>query len=189
MNRLIRLLSNNKLDLTLRLFVIVNMYRYAHAKIVGTQFPYSDISMSKKVNELSGFDLAWIFFGHSYAYTYCIAVLQIIGALLLVFNRTKLIGALLLFPVLFNIIMVDVFYKIPHGALAVAITLLLCLIILIFNSRNVLINLILDSKELFQKPLVIRREIINIGIIALLYEGLWILQMFINLVLNNTLQR
>lgn len=65
--------------------------------------PYGDFSPS---------ELFWTFFSHSYLFSCIIAGIQILGAMLLLFGRTRLVGVLILLPVLANILLMDIFYRI-----------------------------------------------------------------------------
>lgn len=55
--------------------------------------------------------LTWSYFGRSYPMIVSIAIFQIAGAYLLLFRRTRLIGIFILLPVLLNILLIDIFYK------------------------------------------------------------------------------
>jgi hypothetical protein len=57
-------------------------------------------------------DLFWTFFSHSYLFGCIIAGIQIAGAILLLFRRTRLVGVFVLLPVLANILLMDIFYQI-----------------------------------------------------------------------------
>lgn len=72
--------------------------------------------------EVGGFDLAWTFFGYSFGYIVFIGGSQLLGSLLLLFERTKILGAAILVPILLNIIIVDYFYEISTGAMMSAIS-------------------------------------------------------------------
>ena len=89
----------------------------------------------------------------SYSYICVIAVLQIIGGILLLFNKTKLIGAMILFPILFNVVLIDLFYKVCNGATAMAINLLLCLSILLYNQRSIFSKLLLPTDKSYYTEL------------------------------------
>jgi hypothetical protein len=65
--------------------------------------PYSSFSPA---------DLFWYFFSHSYLFGCIIAGFQIVGAMLLLFSRTRLVGVFVLLPVLANILLMDIFYQI-----------------------------------------------------------------------------
>ena len=72
-------------------------------------------------SSFSGEDLTWAYFGHSYPYRCVIGALQIGGALLLLFHRTRLLGVFTLLPVMVNILLVDYFYQLPVGVFVQAL--------------------------------------------------------------------
>lgn len=82
-------------------------------------------------SSFSGEDLTWAYFGHSYPYRCVIGALQIGGALLLLFHRTRLLGVLTLLPVLVNIVLIDYFYQLPVGVLWQALIHLTALLYLL----------------------------------------------------------
>jgi len=65
----------------------------------------------------------WAYFQSSYPYLVTIGLAQIVCSLLLFSGKTRLLGLIMLIPVLLNIIMIDVFYQIGTGALLHAIIL------------------------------------------------------------------
>jgi hypothetical protein len=79
-----------------------------------------------------GETLTWAFFGRSFPFFCLIGVLQIAGACLLMFRRTRLFGAIVLLPVILNIVLLNIFYGFEAGDTVHAIVLLtglLCLIL------------------------------------------------------------
>jgi hypothetical protein len=60
-------------------------------------------------------ELFWSFYSYSYLFGCLIASFQIIGAMLLLFQRTRLVGVFILLPVLANILMMDIFYQIGNS--------------------------------------------------------------------------
>lgn len=54
--------------------------------------------------------LMWAFYGHSRAMVITIGCLEISGSLLLLFRRTRLLGAIVLLPLLLNIVLLDYLY-------------------------------------------------------------------------------
>src|SRR6185312_3237754 len=89
---------------------------YGFAKINGSQFTILDSELDKPMGHVSGFWLTWYFFGFSTFYGNFLALAQITGALLLTFRRTVLLGACLLAPILTNIVIIDIAYRIDPGA-------------------------------------------------------------------------
>lgn len=100
----------------IRYWLALEITGYGFGKLFHLQFGESFTRNDSLVSQLSGFALTWNYFGYSYAMTCAIAFVQIGGAILLLFRRTTLLGAILLFPVMLNIVLIDVFYSIPAGA-------------------------------------------------------------------------
>lgn len=128
------------LELSARIYAFSMLMAYGTGKIAGGQF-YRNGALPDEVAKLTleesgGFDLAWTFFGYSEGYIWFIGGTQIIGALLLLFNRTKLIGVAILIPVLVNIIAVDYFFQISTGALLSAISYLTAMLLVVFVNRD-----------------------------------------------------
>ena len=104
---------------------------YGFAKLNGSQFTVLDSEISKPMGDVSGFWLTWYYFGYSKVYGTVIALTQIGGAILITIPQTALAGALLLLPVVVNIILIDVFFGVEPSATVVALIILTCLLIII----------------------------------------------------------
>ena len=112
------------LDLTFRIYVFVFLTTYALGKLTGGQF-YTPETIPDEVAQLTlananNFELGWTFMGRSYGYILFIGISQLIGSTMLLFRKTKLIGAAILVPILVNIIVFDIFFLDNYGALASA---------------------------------------------------------------------
>lgn len=92
-------------------------------KIFHLQFIVPIGKLDNPFSSLPRVDLMWAFFGQSYSFIVVIGLIQIIGSVLLLFGKTRLVGVFILIPVLLNIILLDIFYEIEPGPLALAITL------------------------------------------------------------------
>lgn len=97
---------------------------YGFAKLNGSQFTILDSELDKPMGEVSGFWLTWYYFGYSTAYGTLIALGQIVGGILLTFRRTALLGALVLLPIVANIILINIFYGVGAGVVVIALLLL-----------------------------------------------------------------
>jgi len=128
----------NILERTLRYFVSFFIFVYGAAKPL--QFGNNNNFSDKLVSELNGMELMWAFFGYSKGLPIIIGVLQVIGAFLLLSQRTKIIGALLLLPIMANIVLFDIFYQVHTGATINAIVFLFILIVLLFFEKNKVIQ-------------------------------------------------
>ena len=130
------------LEITFRLYVFFFLSLYGLGKIIGQQFYTStripDELAIMPIGQVPDFELAWTFMGRSYGYILFIGLTQIIGASLLLFNKTKLIGVIILIPIMVNIIVFDIFFLDSYGALGNAIIYFLMLLtILIINKEKI----------------------------------------------------
>jgi hypothetical protein len=122
-------------------FIILNIY--AIRKLFGGQFyMYGELPAdvaNMRLGEVDSFSLAWTFMGYSYIYILFIGLSQLIGAWLLLWNKTKLIGTLILIPIMINIVMFDLIFLSIYSALAIAVIILLMLLwILHFNKDKII---------------------------------------------------
>jgi uncharacterized membrane protein YphA (DoxX/SURF4 family) len=86
---------------------------YGSAKLVDGQFGLSAAEAAKPVGQLSLFRLSWYLFAQE-PFKSFVGISQIVAALLLLWNRTALLGALLLVPIAANILVVNLTYiKMP----------------------------------------------------------------------------
>lgn len=115
----------------IRYFIAFEISCYGFAKILRTQFttPYSMADMP--VGSLTGFELTWSYFGYSYTFAVILGMLQIGGAILLLFRRTSLLGVFVLLPVMVNIVLINVFYHIAIGAFMISLAITFGLIYLL----------------------------------------------------------
>jgi len=124
-----------------RWFVAIVLVTYGFAKLTGAQFTILESWLDTPMREVPGFWLTWYYFGYSAVYGNLIALLQILGGLLLTFRRTTLLGAVLLFGIMSNIVLVDIFYGVDIGGLGSAIVIWTCLAFILFQHRAELIGL------------------------------------------------
>ena len=92
--------------------------------------------LDEPFSSFSGEDLTWAFFGRSFPFFCLIGILQIAGACLLMFRRTRLFGAVFLLPVILNIVLLNIFYGFEMGDTVHAIVLffgLVCLILVHYD--------------------------------------------------------
>jgi hypothetical protein len=147
--------SNNKPVTKLRAIVdtifcyavALDLSLFGFQKIFGMQFVVPVAMLDEPFSKLSSDSLTWAYFGNSYPYTVCIAFSQIAGALLLATKRTQLLGAIVLIPILVNIVLIDYFYSLPLPVLIHAIFLLLACIY--FSSKHITLlkNIFIGSER------------------------------------------
>jgi uncharacterized membrane protein YphA (DoxX/SURF4 family) len=86
---------------------------YGSAKLMDGQFGISAAEATKPVGQLSLFRLSWYLFAQE-PFKSFVGVSQVVAALLLLWNRTALLGALLLLPIAANVLVVNLTYiKMP----------------------------------------------------------------------------
>ncbi|MFQ3174666.1 MAG: hypothetical protein ACI8W0_001790 [Flavobacterium sp.] len=167
------------LEITCRLYVFFFLTAYGIGKVIGGQF-YTAARMPDgldlmPIGQVSDFDLAWVFMGRSYGYMLFIGLSEVLGAVLLLSNKTKLIGTLILIPIMVNVIVMDVFFLDEYGALAGATLYLSMLITILFINKEKMIAIFNDliktnklptssSKEIIYKYLIVAAIIVLIFI-------------------------
>jgi uncharacterized membrane protein len=120
------------------------------------------------LGEANGFSLAWTFMGHSYFYIMFVGIAQIIGAWFLLWNKTKLIGVLILLPIMVNIIVFDIIFLDVYPALANAIIVLLMLFLILFFNRELVKDTVIKLTNFQSKySLSIKKRLITFGITIL----------------------
>ncbi|MFY0672349.1 MAG: hypothetical protein JXQ87_03040 [Bacteroidia bacterium] len=120
------------------------------------------------LGEASGFSLAWTFMGHSYAYILFVGLLQLLGAWLLLWNKTKLIGVLILIPMMVNIIVFDIIFLDVYPALANALIVFLMLLLILFFNKEVVIDMVNKLTKLqLRTNIPIKNKLITFGITIL----------------------
>jgi hypothetical protein len=135
-------LGQRVVELAARGYVFIFLNIYGWGKIAGGQFYRRGRLPEEVANALLGeataFDLAWTFMGYSFAYILFIGLAEVLGAWLLLWERTKLLGVAVLLPIMVNILVFDVIFLDKYGALASAtIYTLLLFVILVCNRESV----------------------------------------------------
>jgi hypothetical protein len=167
-------------ELATRIYVCLFMLAYGGGKFV--QFKGATQTI-KPVSALTGQELMWAFFGYSQAMPIFIGVLQIIGGLLLLSNKTKLFGVAVLFPILTNIILMDLVYGVHLGALFNAIVYFSILLFILFFEREKLLKIVaiaLENNQIGQETT--RKEWLKTAFIT---GTLVVLLLFLSNLINN----
>lgn len=132
--------SRAVVELAARGYVFVFLNVYGLGKIAGGQFYHRGRMPEDVANTLLGeadrFDLAWTFMGSSFAYILFIGLTEVVGAWLLLWNRTKLLGVAVLLPIMVNILVFDVLFLDQYGALASATIYTLLLGVVVACNRE-----------------------------------------------------
>lgn len=119
----------------LRYSSAILLYFYGLSKIVGNQLSLPPEVAQKPIGSLSGFTLTWYYYGYSHTYRTILGLTQIIGASLLLFQKTTLLAAVMMTPLMVNILLINVFYSITEGAERMAAFILGCMLLLLWHQR------------------------------------------------------
>lgn len=131
----------------IRYAIAFNIASFGWKKFYGLQFIVPAEIASLPMNQLSGEWLTWFYFGHSRAFGIIIAIIQISGGYLLLFRRTLLIGAIILFALLSNLTLINVFYQMNVGALLQSVVLTIGVLFLILLEYKKLVVFFLKTKS------------------------------------------
>jgi hypothetical protein len=93
------------------------LFTYGSSKLLGRQFTLPPETALRPVGSLTGYQLAWFYYSYSHVYAVILGLIQLAGGALLLFRKTALLGAALMLPVMTNILMINVFFRIAWGAL------------------------------------------------------------------------
>ncbi len=93
-------------------YLVYMISGYAFAKLLKTQFQPPNYVLETPIGDLNGFWLTWTYFGYSETFANILGYTQIAGSILLLFRKTRLLGAFVLIPVMVNICLIDHFYEI-----------------------------------------------------------------------------
>ena len=159
----------NLFEVVLRQCVFIILNIYALSKIFGGQFYMKGKLPAEIANttlgEASGFSLAWTFMGHSYWYILFVGIAQLVGAWFLLWNKTKLLGVLILIPIMVNIIIFDIIFLDVYPALANAIIVfLLLLLIMVFNKEKMIESYLTLTDFPEKSKIKLKRRILTIAI-------------------------
>ena len=90
-----------------RYLLAAGMAPYAVSKLLNFQFQVPGWEYTRPLGEISGKYLTWAFLGYQPWFQFLLGALEGVPALLLLFRKTQRIGALLMFPVLLNVVLMN----------------------------------------------------------------------------------
>jgi len=90
------------------------LFGYAFAKVFPTQFsPLQSQQLAQSYGQSSPMRLLWNFIGFSTTYTVFSGCAELLPAVLLLFRRTALLGSIIAFAVMLNVVMLNFCYDVP----------------------------------------------------------------------------
>lgn len=150
---------------------------YAGSKMLGRQFTLPPEIALRPVGSLTGYQLAWLYYGHSHAYAVIVGLIQLAGGALLLFRKTALLGAALTLPVVTNIVMINVFFHIAWGALCTSVFIFASMLAVFWHHRHALVGVFWTDQA--GEPASVRRyyrtiaALVVLLVITLMGFGLW----------------
>lgn len=154
------------------------LFLYGSSKLLGRQFSLPPDTATKPVGSLTGYELAWFYYGYSHTYAVILGITQLAGATLLLFRKTTLLGAAVLLPVTANIVMINVFFHIAWGALCTSAFIFISTLVILAHERRALLDVFWTQQP--AEPENVRRFHRAIAIltvlvaVALMAVGLWL---------------
>lgn len=106
---------------------------FVYGIIKPTQFTNMDNIINNHLSE--GHRLMWNFYSFTKGYPIIIGIFEMIGAITLLFRRTRIFGCLLLTTILINIILQDYFYEIVALNSSIYYQVLIFVILIIDRER------------------------------------------------------
>jgi hypothetical protein len=143
----------------IRYTIAFNLAGFGWKKLFGLQFTVPASIAGMPMNQQSGEWLTWFYFGHSYAFGVILALIQIIGSFLLLFSKTILAAAFMLFAFMLNLMLINIFYQMNAGALLQSVLLTIGIAFLILSDYKRLVEFFFKIKTnipaiVFTNPLV-----------------------------------
>lgn len=100
--------------IAVRYTLAATLLSYGMSKVLHQQMPFpSGDRLIQTYGDSSPMGLAWTFMGYSGAYSLFAGLAEVVGAFLLFFRRTTLVGALLLAGVMLNVVMMNLCFDVP----------------------------------------------------------------------------
>ena len=119
---------------TARLLLGIGMMPYAINKIFDYQFQVSAWKYAQSLGNVNGKTLTWAMMGYSPHFQTLLGFFELVPAILLFFNRTRRLGALLMFPVALNVFLINVFLHLwPSTQIISGFLLALNVIVLLYD--------------------------------------------------------
>lgn len=158
--------------------VVMGMFIYGGAKLF--QFD-GGAEIDKPVAQMNGMELMWAFYGYSKPFAITLGIFEVVGGILILIKRTRLIGCLFTSTILVNIIFQDIYYGVHLGALKAAILYQLLILIILWLNKDKLIQslktLLASVKTQETKTKFFIKLLIAFGI----FVGLRILEYYITI--------
>lgn len=131
----------------LRYFCAFMLFMYGFSKLLHLQFNLQSELALRPIGSLTGYQLTWYYHGYSTAYACLLGSTQVLGASLLLFRKTTLLAALLMSPVMVNILLINMFILVnDYGPYVISALILASLLLILWHERPSLVSLLWFSQ-------------------------------------------
>jgi hypothetical protein len=136
------------------------MMPYGVSKLLNWQFQLPASLYAHPIGETSGIQLTWAFLGYSPVFQFLMGLFEFVPAAMLLSRRMRRLGALLLFPVLLNVVMTNYFLDLWRDTRVISAVLLALNLFLILYDWRLYRDLLLRVTE---RPALIANRWLRIG--------------------------
>lgn len=112
------------------------MVHYGLPKIFGNFFDYQLFALDRPMALASEFEIAWYMFGKNPWHEMFAGVMEFIPGLMLFNRRTYYLGAIILLPVVGQVLIINTFFGIGVFTLAFAIMLMVCNLYIVYSQKS-----------------------------------------------------
>lgn len=131
--------DNSIIYLIIRYILGVTMIAYGLIKIFQIQFALPSEVYNYELKHLDGVTLTWAFLGFSPWFSSLLGFFELVPGFLMLFGRTKLLGAILIFPSLLAVFLVNIAYSfLPHMRMLTGVLLLSNMLLLFSGYKSIL---------------------------------------------------
>ncbi len=136
---------NSLLRTILRYHVGFTLFLYGIAKVYLYQFGYMGLDrMDNAVGNNSPMGFLWLFMSYSPTYNIGTGLIEMIGGVLLLFRRTTLLGGIVCFVAMANVVLIDIAYDVTVKMFAIHLTLMV--MVLLLDDAKRLFNVLLFNR-------------------------------------------
>ena len=127
----------------LRYLCAFMLYMYGVSKLLHLQFNLAAELAPRAIGSLNGYQLTWFYYGYSRIYASILGLTQVTGATLFLFRKTTLLAALLMLPVMANILLINIFILVnDYGPYVISACLCASMLAILWHQRTALLTLL-----------------------------------------------
>ena len=123
------------------------LFMYGLSKLLHLQFNLQSELARRPIGSLNGYELTWFYYDYSHTYASILGLTQVVGATLLLFRKSTLVAAIIMTPIMANILLIDMFTLVnDQGPYLMAALILTSLLMILWHERRTLVSLLWMSQ-------------------------------------------